>query len=60
MGNKGCYVIKGINLTISNCRSDETLKPRSRVTVLHTEHVKEPGGALISFVLYPCSIPRNN
>ena len=36
------------------------VKPRSRVTVLYTEHVKEPGGILSSFVLYPCTIPRNN
>ena len=32
----------------------------SRVTVLYAEHVKEPGGILSSFVLYPCTIPRNN
>ena len=24
----------------------------------YTEHVKEPGGALSSFFLYPCTIPR--
>ena len=36
------------------------VKPGSRVTVLYTEHVKEPGGILSSFVLYPCTIPRNN
>ena len=35
-------------------------KPRSHVTVLDTEHVKEPGGALSRFVLYPCTIPCNN
>ena len=27
---------------------------------IYTEHVKEPGGTLSSFVLYPCTIPRNN
>ena len=35
-------------------------KPRSRVTILCTEHVKKPGGALGSFVLYPYTIPPNN
>ena len=30
------------------------------MTVLYTEHVIDPGGALSSFVLYPCTIPRNN
>ena len=39
-------------------RSD--CKPRSFVMVLYTEHIKEPGGALGSFVLYPCTIPCNN
>ena len=28
--------------------------------VLYAEHVKEPGGILSSFVLYTCTIPRNN
>ena len=28
--------------------------------MLYTKHVKEPGGALGSFVLYPYTIPRNN
>ena len=28
--------------------------------VLYAERVKEPGGILSSFVLYPCTIPRNN
>ena len=36
------------------------VKPKSLVTVLYAEHVKEPGGILSSFVLYPCTIPRNN
>ena len=36
------------------------LKPRSRVTVLYTEHVKEPGGAHRSFVLYPWTITHRN
>ena len=27
------------------------------MTVLYVEHVKEPGGALSSFVLYPCTSP---
>ena len=36
------------------------VKPRSRVTVLYAERVKEPGGILSNFVLYPCTIPRNN
>ena len=35
-----------VNLTIINCLSDET-KPRSRVTVSYTEHIKEPGRALV-------------
>ena len=35
-------------------------KPRSRVTMVYTKHVKEPDGALGSFVLYPYTIPRNN
>ena len=29
----------------------------SHVTVLYTEYVKELGGILINFVLYPCTIP---
>ena len=33
-------------------------KPRSRVTVLYAENIKEPGGALSSFVLYPCTVLR--
>ena len=41
------------NLTITNCCSDETL---NHVMVLYSEHVKKPGGALSSFVLYPCTI----
>ena len=49
-----------VNPTIINCLSDETLKTWSRVTVLFTEHVNEPGGALSSFVVYPCTISRNN
>ena len=40
--------------------SGNRLKPRSRVTVLYTEDIKEPGGAFSSFLLYPCTIPRNN
>ena len=38
----------------------ERVKPRSHVTVLYAEHAKEPGGALSSFVLYPCTTPSNN
>ena len=30
----------------------------SRVTMLYTEYVEEPGGALSSFVLHPCTVPR--
>ena len=30
------------------------------VTVLYAKLVKELGGAVSSFVLYPCTIPRNN
>ena len=40
--------------------SDVTLNLGFCVTLLYTEHVKEPEGALSSFVLYPCAIPRNN
>ena len=42
------------------CVVCERVKPKSRVTVLYAEHVKEPGGAHSSFVLYPCTFPRNN
>ena len=35
-------------------------KQRSHVTLLYSEHVKEPGGALSTFILYPCTLPSNN
>ena len=39
---------------------ERDFKPRPSMTVLYTEHVKELGGALSSFVLYLCTTPRNN
>ena len=47
-------------LTITYCFLDETLNRGPRVTVLYTEHVKEQGGTPSSFILYPCTIPRDN
>ena len=44
---------------IINRLSKLDVTPRLRVTVLYTKHVKEPGGILSSFVLYPFTIPRN-
>ena len=50
----------GLKSTAGRLKVLIVLRVRSRVTVLHTEHIKEHGGPLSSFVLYPCTTPRNN
>ena len=46
----------GFKYTVGQLKSfARDVKMKSRVTVLYAEYVKEPGGALSSFVIYPVS-----
>ena len=59
MKTRGCGFVGLANLTIINSFGWD-FQLRSHVTVLYTKHYKEPGSALSSFVLYPCTFLHNN